>query len=245
MDEKDFVQSLVSNYVTSDNSSQSRSMRNLLIRAFAPYLRQDGRALELGCEVGYMTQLISPLVKELQVVDASEEFLEAVKKRNLVNVSCYCSLFEDLTPEPKAYDYIFMSHVLEHLQDPDKILKMVHKALAPSGRLFVAVPNALALSRQLAQAMGLIDDLYALTPNDIRGGHRRVYDHRTLNLELVNNGFEIIESGGVFLKPFADFQLDEMIDRGLIGQSQIDGLYKLGFVYPEFCADCYAIVGKK
>ena len=49
-------------------------MRELEIRTFKPYINK-GRGLELGCEIGYMSELIAPLVDHLDIVDGSEKFI--------------------------------------------------------------------------------------------------------------------------------------------------------------------------
>jgi len=241
--EKSLIKSYVSNYITSDDSSQQRLMRELEIRTFKPYM-QRGRSLELGCEIGYMSELIAPLVDQLDIVDGSEEFISKTKDRKIQNANYYCSLFEDYQPE-HVYDSVFASHILEHLFDVSIVLKMIKKALNPQGFLFVAVPNARAVSRQLARHMGLIGNLYDLTPNDHKGGHRRVYDQALLVRDLETAGFEIIAKGGILFKPFADFQMDKLIDVGVLGPQQCEGLYRLGFEYPDMCADVYAIARVK
>lgn len=237
--EKMMLENYAKNYITSDDSSQQRLMRNLEVRVIQPYINR-GRALELGCEIGYMSEIIAPLVDQLDIVDASELFLEKTRSRGIVNARYFCSLFEDFKSDCK-YNLVFASHVLEHLADVQTVLKVVKSTLLPEGYLFVAVPNARALSRQLARHMGLIDSLYDLTPNDLRGGHRRVYDRVTLNKELESAGFEIVAQGGIFLKFLADFQLDKMIDSGILGEQQLEGLFRMGYEYPDMCADVYAI----
>jgi 2-polyprenyl-3-methyl-5-hydroxy-6-metoxy-1,4-benzoquinol methylase len=199
-----------------------------------------GAALELGCEIGYMSELLAPLVDQLDIVDASDLFLEKTKARVIPNARYFCSLFEEYKADC-TYDSVFASHVLEHLFDVQQVLKMVRRSLAPKGLLFVAVPNARALSRQLARHMGLLDSLYALTPNDLRGGHRRVYDQVTLRRELELAGFEIVVQGGIFFKPLADFQMDRLIDIDILGEPQLEGLFSLGYEYPDMCADVYAV----
>lgn len=241
--EKKLIEGYASNYITSNDSSQQRLMRELEIRTFKPYMNK-GRALELGCEIGYMSELISPLVDHLDIVDGSEEFIKQTKMRNIPNANYFCSLFEEFKPKNK-YDSVFASHILEHLFDVPAVLEMVIKALKPHGCFIVAVPNARALSRQLARHMGLIDSLYELTPNDLRGGHRRVYDRVSLNRELESAGFEIIAQGGILFKFLADFQMDKLIDSGILGEAQCEGLYKLGHEYPDMCADIYAIARPK
>ncbi|MDD2702125.1 MAG: class I SAM-dependent methyltransferase [Sideroxydans sp.] len=241
--EKAMLEKYAADYITSDDSSQQRLMRQLEIRVFSQHMNR-GRALELGCEIGYMSELLSPLVGQLDIVDASERFLERTRARGLPNAAFHCSLFEEYQ-SPQPYDSVFASHVLEHLLDVQQVLQMVKRVLKPSGLLFVAVPNARAQSRQLARHMGLIDSLYDLTPNDLRGGHRRVYDRVTLNRELESAGFEIIAQGGIFFKPFADFQMDKLIDSGILGEPQLEGLYRMGHEYPDMCADVYAIARPK
>ena len=238
-EEKNFIESLVPDYITSDNSSQTRLMRELMIKTFKPFIN-GGRSLELGSEIGFMSERIASLVESLDIVDGSEEFINQVKKRNIPNANYYCSLFEEFEPEVK-YDYVFASHILEHLIDVSAVLKMVKKALKPNGYLFVTVPNARAASRQLAMHMGLIDNLFGLTPNDLKGGHRRVYDRVHLIKDLESAGFEIVTQGGIFFKPFADFQMDKLIDSGIIGESQCEGLFRLGHEYPDLCADIFAV----
>lgn len=242
-DEKVLLEKYASNYITSDDSSQQRLMRQLEVRVFSQHMNR-GRVLELGCEIGYMSELISPLVEQLDIVDASEQFLEQTKSRALPNARYFCSLFEEYAAE-SPYDAVFASHVLEHLMDVQQVLKVVKKSLLPEGFLFVAVPNARAMSRQLARHMGLIDSLYDLTPNDLRGGHRRVYDQVTLNRELESAGFDVIAQGGIFFKPFADFQMDKLIDLDVLGEPQLEGLYRMGYEYPDMCADVYAIARPK
>jgi 2-polyprenyl-3-methyl-5-hydroxy-6-metoxy-1,4-benzoquinol methylase len=237
--EKGLLERYAADYITSDDSSQQRLMRQLEMRIFSKHLTR-GRALELGCEIGYMSELISPLVEQLDIVDASERFLEQTRSRALPNARYFCSLFEEYQAEI-PYLAVFASHVLEHLLDVPLVLQVVKRSMLPDGLLFVAVPNARAMSRQLARHMGLIDSLYDLTPNDLRGGHRRVYDQVTLHRELESAGFDVIAHGGIFFKPFADFQMDKLIDLGVLGETQLEGLYRMGYEYPDMCADVYAI----
>jgi predicted TPR repeat methyltransferase len=241
--EKTAIENYAANYITSNDSSQQRLMRELEIRTFKPYINK-GRGLELGCEIGYMSELIAPLVDHLDIVDGSEKFIAQTRSRNIPNAEFFCSLFEEFKTEHK-YDTVFASHILEHLYDVPAVLDVVHNLMTPQGYLIVAVPNARALSRQLARHMGLFDSLYDLTPNDLRGGHRRVYDRVTLNKELESAGFDIIAQGGIFFKFLADFQMDKLIDIGILGNEQCEGLYRLGHEYPDMCADIYAIARPK
>lgn len=236
--EKEFLDKKSQTYVAGQ-STQDNLIRELTVQTFQPFIEAK-IGLELGCSDGYMTQLLSSRLEQLDVVEGSENFIKKAKKRNLQNVSFVHCLFEEFKPV-KQYDYIFLCYVLEHVYDVEKILKIAHRALHPDGLLFVVVPNSRALSRQLAYHMGLIPDLKELTQNDFDHGHRRVYDRVALNREIENCGFTAIAQGGIMLKLLADFQMDRLIDMGVLQKPQISGLYKLGFEYPDLCGSLYSI----
>jgi 2-polyprenyl-3-methyl-5-hydroxy-6-metoxy-1,4-benzoquinol methylase len=245
-DEIVFLNKVYSTY-TVDHSLQTKVMRELTIRTFSPFLKK-GRALELGCSDGYMSSMLAAHVKSLDVVDGSDLFLikarERVERDKLKNITFYKSLFEEFEVEEK-YDFIVASYILEHVLDSLDVLKMASKALNDDGLLFIVVPNANALSRQLAMHMGLYSDLKVLTENDLKHGHRRVYDRTSLNFDIERAGFITIAQGGLMLKILADFQMDRLIEDGILGQEQIDGLYKLGLEYPDLCNSLFSICKKK
>lgn len=225
---------------TVDHSAQTMAMRKLIVRTFAPWLQPGGHGLELGCSDGFMTEMLSRRIGRLDVVDGSEQFLAEARKRNLPNVEFRFALFEEFTATEK-YDYVFASYILEHVLDPVAVMAMARTVLKPGGLLFIVVPNARALSRQLGLHMGLLQGLKDLTPNDHNHGHRRVYDRVDLNRDIAAAGFENVSQGGIMLKILADFQMDQLIDKGMLQEPQIDGLYKLGLEYPDLCGSLFSV----
>lgn len=238
-DETEFLETVTRTYATSD-SSQDRLIRTLAMRTFRPYLQSEGTALELGCSYGFVTSLIADVVRQVTVVDGSMSFIEMARQRVPKVVVFIHSLFEDYKTESR-FDYLFATYVLEHVRDPIRFLAMARNLLNDDGLLFLVVPNARALSRQLARHMGLLGDLYALTPNDIGHGHRRVYDRVLLNRDLKEAGLQQVAQGGLLLKPFADFQMDKLIEMGLVGSEQQEGLYQMGLEYPDLAGSLFSI----
>lgn len=57
--------------------------------------------------------------------------------------------------------------------------------------------------------------------------------------------FKIKETGGTFVKEFADFQLNQMIEKQIIGEDQLKGMQKLAGRYPELSGSIYAICEKE
>lgn len=226
------------------SSSYDDAMRRYTFATFRPYLeKKDAFALELGCSDGQMTEMIASCVQSLDVVDGSSRFLDEAKKRNIGNANFTLSMFSDFSPKVK-YDYVFATFILTHIPDLPGFFSKVLTWMKEDGILFVAVPNARVLSRQLALHMGLLKDLFLLSENDRNHGHCRAYDRVRLNRDLDSNGFRIIHQGGVMMKPLADFQMDQLIDQAVLKQEQLDGLYKLGMEYPDLSAVLFAVCKK-
>ncbi|MCX8064860.1 MAG: class I SAM-dependent methyltransferase [Candidatus Hydrogenedentes bacterium] len=246
MDEKEFIEQVGKTYTK--GSSQDKVIRSLIVRTFKPYISGGMYCLQLGYGCGIDTAELARLVRYLYVAEGNMDFIkEGKSRRRLSNVEFVHTLFEDLSLEKmkRQFDAVFAIYVLEHVLDPMDLLKRIKQLIKSDGYLFVVVPNAYALSRQLARYMGLIKELTDLTENDLRHGHRRVYDIARLNRELCTAGYKIIHQGGIFLKILADFQLDQLYQLGILGKSQIEGLYKLGLEYPHLCGSIFAVARKE
>ncbi len=224
-------------------SRQDRAIREQVVRTLKPYIPPHARALQLGYAEGVDTGLLCPLVAHLDVVEGCRAFFEAGRAAGHANVTFHLGLFEEFasTAPGGAYDCIFAVYVLEHVEDPPSLLRQLRRLLAPGGNLLAVVPNARALSRQLARHMGLIGELTDLTAHDRSHGHRRVYDRVSWNRDLESGGWQITAQGGLMLKILADFQLDKLMELGILEQPHLDGLYRLGLEYPDLCGSLFAV----
>jgi 2-polyprenyl-3-methyl-5-hydroxy-6-metoxy-1,4-benzoquinol methylase len=140
-------------------------------------------------------------------------------------LTTYHSLFEDLKPG-KQFDTVLSSLVLEHVEDPVKVLATAAQWLKPQGRLIVIVPNALSLHRRLAVAMGLTRAADELGPSDVRLGHRWVFTIARIEADLAKAGLQIVRKAGWLTKPLPQAMMTEFSD-ALLG-----GLMKLGDELP-------------
>ncbi|MGZ3402161.1 MAG: class I SAM-dependent methyltransferase [Phenylobacterium sp.] len=214
-------------------------MHGYMLRAFDGKL-PCGRALELGCFEGEFTKRLASIYSDLTTVEGSSELIAIARAAAPRGVTFVLSRFEDFEPEAK-FDAVFLTHTLEHLDEPVELLRRIGGWLTPTGRLFLVVPNAHAASRQIAVAMGLIPYPTAVTPGEHEHGHRRTYDLAALTAHVAEAGLGVAETGGVFFKPFANFQFDKLIASGAIGEDYLEGCFKLGARYPDLCASIYAI----
>ena len=200
---------------------------------FQRYLA-TGPTLELGPAEGVMTDLLVNVCPELTVVDGSQRFCNSIKQKH-PNVNAINSLFEQFQPNYK-FNNIILGHVLEHVENPVEILKRASQWLSPGGRILAAVPNSRSLHRQAAVLMGLLPFEESLNEADHHHGHRRVYNPETFRGDFISAGLSIEVSGGYWLKPISNGQIErdwtpEMLDAFMI----------LGERYPDIAGEIYVV----
>ena len=143
-------------------------MHPYMIKSFEPFFRQ-GSLLELGSFQGDFTRRFLPYFSDVTCVEASDAALFEAKEKLGDRVTFVHSLFETATL-PKRYENIVLTHVLEHIDDPVRVLRRINDEwLADGGRFFLVCPNANAPSRQIAVKMGLITHN---APDAVRGRAR-------------------------------------------------------------------------
>lgn len=214
-------------------------MRDYMMRAFEPFFR-DGACLQVGCAHGDQTSLLLDRFDRVTVVEGAPEFIEIAKARVGDRARFVECLIEDFETDER-YDTILFAHVLEHVVDPVVALRKLKSLLAPGGRLFLVVPNAEAASRRIAVKMGALTHLEALSPDDIAAGHRRVYRLDTLCRDAREADLSIAHTGGIFFKPLANFQFNQLMGGPLISDAFMDGCFELGLEHPTFCASIYVV----
>lgn len=215
-------------------------LRKYLLKAVSPYFKPAGRALELGCYKGDMTEQILGYFDHITVVEASSELCEVVLNRFPGKIDVINSTFENVNMDD-GFDVVFLVHTLEHLDDPVEVLSKIKGWMAPRGRLFVAVPNANALSRQIAVRMGLIAYNSAVTPAEKDHGHCITYSMDVFEHHLHSAGLKIVHGGGILVKPLANFQFDNALKAGIVDDKYLDGCFELGKLYPDLCASLFAV----
>lgn len=215
-------------------------MHPYMIRSFEQFFR-PGSLLELGSFKGDFTRRFLTHFDDITCVEASGVAIAEAKQKLGTQVSYIHSQFETATL-PKRYDNIVLTHVLEHLDDPVRVLRRINDEwLADGGRFFLVCPNANAPSRQIAVKMGLISHNAAVTPAEAEHGHRCTYALDTLERDAVAAGLRVVHRSGIFFKALANFQWDRLLQTDIISPEYLEGCYKLGQVYPDLCSSIFLL----
>jgi 2-polyprenyl-3-methyl-5-hydroxy-6-metoxy-1,4-benzoquinol methylase len=216
-------------------------LRRYMLRTLDPFL-VPGKALEMGCFMGEVTEMLAQRYDDLTVIEASDQ-LVAVAHKRVPAAKFINSMFETATVTDR-FDAVFLIHTLEHLDDAAGTLRLVDGWLSDAGRLFLIVPNANAPSRQIAVNMGLITHNAAVTEAERAHGHRATYSLDTLAQAARSGGLRIIHSGGIFFKPLANYQFDKLMGGDIVTDAYLEGCYQLGMRYPDLCASIYLVCEK-
>ena len=214
-----------------------------MIKSFTPFFNK-GSLLELGSYKGNFTEKLLSYFNDITCVEASDTAIEDAKIKLGNNVNFVNALFESVSL-PNRYNNIVLTHVLEHLDDPVRVLKRINDEwLTEKGRFFLVCPNANAPSRQIAVKMGLISHNTAVTPAEAVHGHRCTYTLDTLERDAVAAGLKVIYRSGIFFKALANFQWDRLLQTDIISKEYLEGCYQLGQQYPDLCASIFLLCEK-
>jgi ubiquinone/menaquinone biosynthesis C-methylase UbiE len=103
---------------------------------------KEKRLLDIGCGDGALTYLLSQKGGFTIGVDNSDEALEFAKEktneiRNIefTKASAYCLPFED-----KYFDHVVLADVIEHLEEPQEMLKEIKRVYNGKGKIIITTP---------------------------------------------------------------------------------------------------------
>jgi 2-polyprenyl-3-methyl-5-hydroxy-6-metoxy-1,4-benzoquinol methylase len=237
MNETDRLEQISEFYTHGDRMDELGIDRQVEI--IKSYPSKGKSVIEIGCGSGYSTAQLIDTFTDYHVVEASEENCNLLRKRlGEKTPPIGRCLFEDLIPNTK-YDYIFFTHIIEHIENPVEALRKCYAMLKDDGMIFISAPNCMSLNRRIGVKIGMLDTYEKLAPKDIRVGHRRLYTVGKMKEHCELAGLKIIDMKGIYLKPLSEIQMYEM------DSEVVKALHYIGEEIPEYCATIMAIAGKE
>ena len=144
--------------------------------------------LDIGCGEGFLAAEFEKAGNRVWGVDALPE----AKHASEIEGYAQADLDQGLGPvwRDRTFDKILLLDVLEHLREPEKMLRDCLPLLRSNGQLIVSVPNAVNISVRLMVLFGHFN--YA-ERGLLDRTHLRFYTRSTARALLQENGFEILE----------------------------------------------------
>ena len=106
---------------------------------FPPYF-PDGRALDIGCGNGAYLSYLKPHGWQVFGVDISSRAAEVAK--SVFDIDVFVGELNDIPFSSESFDFVHMSHVIEHLTEPIEALKRIAQLLKPGRVVYIETPNA-------------------------------------------------------------------------------------------------------
>ncbi len=108
------------------------------------YIQKSGQVLDVGCGNGIISMHLGKEGYNIHGLEISPEAVAKAKKTNpFPNVEFKQGDAESIKGTGIKYDAVICSEVLEHLNNPGKLLKELHDLLEDNGILIVTVPNGI------------------------------------------------------------------------------------------------------
>lgn len=112
------------------------------------------RVLDMACGEGYGSEVLARGAASVVGVDANPEAHEHARMRyQRQNLTFERGMVETHggAPGDPEYDAVVFLQTIEHVQDPDAVLRHFRSLLAPGGVVYVSTPNLLTLAPPGAQ----------------------------------------------------------------------------------------------
>ena len=155
-------------------------------------IRPNATALDLGCGPGVMAAELSR--KKVRTISVDKYITPYVKENSAQTIEADLDVF-DFDSGPENVDTILMLDIIEHLREPEEILKKIRRRYSgKEPQIILTTGNVGFLPIRLALMLGQF--------NYGRRGildlnHTRLFTFHSLRRTLIQGGYEIYEERGI------------------------------------------------
>ena len=191
-----YYQQGLGSYETSYTKEELQYFQNRLERYYhilMPHLVSlDGKSfLDIGAGEGFTTAFFARRGLIPESIDYSCAGIEANNPEVLSshNVGNIYNLLNEKIAHNKTYDLIILQNVLEHVIDPDALLRNMRSLLAADGVALITIPNDFSITQEELLARNLISRKYWVSPPD----HLNYFNSNTIKAYLDDQGWDLLD----------------------------------------------------
>ncbi|MFN4083921.1 MAG: class I SAM-dependent methyltransferase [Bacteroidia bacterium] len=153
------------------------------VKDYKKYIKPEASIIEVGAGSGILIESLKKFGPPTWKLTANEFEMKRLQRLEGKGIHFAIGNFETIEFTEK-YDVIIMNQLIEHLYNPDTMLKRCHSLLNKNGIVIIETPNYLAVD-------------HSLFKNKYWGGyhiprHFNIYSYKTLKQHLQANNFEIV-----------------------------------------------------
>jgi SAM-dependent methyltransferase len=186
-------------YSETERAHRALTARTLLFAVEQARGRGGGRLLEVGCGEGWLLAAAARADYALSGLDFSDAGIKRFHPELAPHVA-FGDAFENLErliETGVAFDVVAMEHVLEHVLDPEALVRRLPRLLAPGGVVAITVPNDFSPLQRLARQRGVVGRDFWVAPPQ----HLNYFDAPSLSRLLERLGFAV-------RRAYASFPID-------------------------------------
>lgn len=153
----------------------------------------DKKILEVGCATGYMGEKLRKQGNYVVGLDISKKDVQKAKK--VLDQVFVIDLESERLPNMGTnFDLILVAEVVEHLFEPELVIKKLMTVLKPNGQILISTPNFLHLYNRYKMLCGKFEYVEETVINK---SHVHFFTYPTLKKSLNSLGLKIIKENHV------------------------------------------------
>ncbi len=160
---------------------------------------QPQKALEIGCAQGNLSLELAESGIQTIAMDINFNYLTYSKMKWESGAIQWIQGSADHLPlEEESMDCVILAEILEHCAYPEEILKAARRVLKPAGRCIITTPNGESRLSTLLSFKQVAADRTQITQHQFGPDgedHLFAFTQKELHQTIVDNGFQIVESG--------------------------------------------------
>lgn len=139
-------------YSSEDNEGLYQKKARTFLRILPN--RRFNTALDVGCGDGRVAQIMGEkLGTRFYGVDISKKGVELAKKKGVK--AKVADVSDNIPFKDNYFDLVISTEVIEHVTDPDGLLKEVYRVLKPGGLLLLTTPNLSSWTNRFLFLLGI------------------------------------------------------------------------------------------
>lgn len=176
--------------------------RNLLLaKVLGKYMKPEGRALDLACNDGVVAKYLEDQGLDVTGMDISDHALDAARSRGLKKL--YQGDVQEALPfADSGFDLVWWGDNVEHLFEPMKTLREIHRVLDDEGYLLLSAPNMGWIYCRIEYLItGSIRRTESMDAPPWQWDHIRFFNRNTIEAFINGGGFEMVGFWGTGERP--------------------------------------------
>lgn len=116
-----------------------------IIAEFAPF-RKNNRLLDVGCGAGAFLSRADKTEWEVEAVEVSRSSVEIVREKGL---KVFHGTLDEANYPDDHFDVVVSIEVIEHIPDPEPVIKEISRILRPGGLFWGTTPHGRGISSKI------------------------------------------------------------------------------------------------